>query len=209
MSMGQDSETARDVSMEAVEQLYEWLKRPYSELAFADFTPAKMRNFFYKSIRNRCINIVKKENRRSKMVREVIEKIKNSIGIGLDEPIDVFDTPDSPEGPENLIKCFGPFMIDLNRVSLEDLKKEVFYFIEETFGRAKWKGKKFAVDLFFERFQQGLSIKEFKKMHPGENLPSLNTEAHRTMKNYFKWARKSGCSKLFENNALWAKDGNA
>jgi DNA-directed RNA polymerase specialized sigma24 family protein len=203
VAMGKDTESASDVAIEAFEQVYEWIKRPYSYLAFENFTLEKIRNFIYKAVRSRCINIIKKENRRLEMAKDIIEKIKNSIGIGLDEELSVFESAGDPEGPDNLIKSMGPFMIDLNKVTLEDLKEEVRFFIEEKYGRSKWEQKKFAVDVFFERFQENLTIKELKEKYPGVNIASLNTESHRMIKSYFKWAKKSGKSDLFKQNVIW------
>lgn len=203
VSMGQDTESAEDIAIEAFEQVYEWIKRPYSYLSFKDFTFERMKNFIYKAIKSRCINILKRENRHLKKVKEFWEKIKNGRIIGPEGEITTAETPGNTGSSDDLVKRMGAFAVDLNNITLKDLKADIHFFIEEKFGRATWKHKKFTVDIFFERFENDLTIKDLKEKYPGKKISSLNTEAHRIIKSYIKWLEKSVQSRLVESHVIW------
>lgn len=203
ISKGKDSESAEDIAIEAFEQVYEWTKRPYNKPSFEDFTLEKMKNYFYKAIKSRCINIMNREKKRLERVREFLKKIKNGRNIGPESEIITAETPDNAGSSSALIKQMGAFAVDLNEITLKDLREDIHFFIEEKYGRANWKHKKFTIDLFFERYENNLTIKDLKEKYPGKRIASLNTEAHRIIKNYIKWLEESGQSRLVESNVIW------
>jgi DNA-directed RNA polymerase specialized sigma24 family protein len=173
---------ANDVVSEALENLLDYFSRkPEKVFALESMEGEKMKNYLKKAMRHQVINIVKKRNRWLNV--RVADLASLAAGIpgagGLAEMED--------ELAEN-----STLVAAISHGGLEQLRAELFFFIEEKFGREKWRIKKDAVDLFMERVGNNMSISDLQEKHPEMNAAVMNTIAHRIFKKFSSWVQKNG-----------------
>jgi hypothetical protein len=139
-----------------------------------------MGNYLKKAVRHQVINIVKKRNRWLNM------RVDDPAALVAGTPAAGWAAVEPAPAVHNVLGDA------FSSCGLEQMRAELFFFIEEKFGREKWAGKKAAVDLFLERVGNNMSIGDLQERHPEVNAAVMNTIAHRIFKKFSSWIQKNG-----------------
>jgi DNA-directed RNA polymerase specialized sigma24 family protein len=174
-------EEADDVVSEALENLLDYFSRkPEKVFALENMEDEKMKNYLKKAMRHQVINIVKKRNRRH--VLRMDDLAFSAMEIPAQRGL--------VDAENNAVHGAG--FLASSHTSLDQLREELHFFIEEKFGRERWKKKKDAVDLFMERIGKNMRIGDLQKKYPDANVAVMNAIAHRVIKKYSSWIQKNG-----------------
>ena len=181
-----DSDDIPDITSEAMEKILDYFKRkPEKLIEIENMDKEEMSNYLKKAMRNHVINILKRRNRQNKNDIELIKKTIHE----EKEKMTFYNL--NPSGKDsfgeilNKLRDRKDFGRDcVNDFNVDFIRNNIHFFIEEKFGRSKWNEKKRAIDLFIERYEENISLKDLKKKYVDINIPSLNTEANRIVKGY-------------------------
>ena len=155
-------EEAEDIVSDAMERLLDYYARkPEKLLVLESMAEDKMNNYLKKALRNHLINVIKSRSRIHFMS---------------------LDKSTEPQMQNNDSK------ID-NEIDLQAIREELYYFIEEQFGREKWPQKKEAIDMYIERMVGKTTMGELQKRYPDKKIAVMNTVAHRIVKKYSHWSQ--------------------
>jgi len=175
-----DPDEMADISAAALERLLDYFQRHPEKFISIEKRPQnELSNYLKKALRNHIRNTINQQSRLQKMHNRLVQDpfmlILHDIQSG---EISGEKEAKDPGEPDNN---------DWQGLSWEQIRKEIFYFIEETYGRAKWVTKKKAADFFLFRLKNGLTLKEMGNHYPGCNISSLNTKGHRVIRSFRQW----------------------
>lgn len=175
-----DPDEVADISAAALERLLDYFQRhPERFISIEKRPESEFSNYLKKALRNHIRNTINQQSRLQKMHNRLVQ-----------DPFMLILHDIQPQAipRENAFgDAVGPDNKDWQGLSWEQIRKEIFYFIEETYGRAKWATKKRAADFFLFRLKNSLTLKEMNNHYPDFNISSLNTEGHRVIRSFRQW----------------------
>lgn len=201
-------EEVYDIISEALVLLLDYFKRnPGKLLEIEQKESDEMFHILKVALRNRVFNIL---NQRNKEMKKILEHMKE-LTWEDEENTNIFRKVWSTgirifRGVKNQL---GFVSVDINEFTLEKVEKDIYFFIEEKYGREKWNLKKEAIKLYIERFLRDIPIPDMQELYPGKNIASLNTDANRTVRKYLKWLKQNERFKRLGINNLMDYQGSA